>query len=271
MCELFGMSARVPTTVTLSLGPLAAQGGQDGPHRDGWGVAYYEGGDVRRLRGEDPASESPWIRFLRDVGLTSDTVVAHIRWAQQGEVALRNTHPFARELGGRMHVFAHNGMLRGVREAMPLDGPWRPIGETDSEHAFCALLQRLRPLWREVADGGVPDVQARLRVLDAFAAEARALGTANFLYSDGDLLVAHGHRRRQESDGQVRPPGLHVLTRACASDRHAMTGGGVDVGGEGQQVLLFASVPLTDETWVPLPEGQLVAARAGTAVVPEQG
>ena len=40
------MSARFPTTVHLSMTELARHGGDTGPHRDGWGLAYLEGGDA---------------------------------------------------------------------------------------------------------------------------------------------------------------------------------------------------------------------------------
>jgi hypothetical protein len=43
MCELLGMSSNRQATVNLSLMKLAEHGGFSGPHRDGWGVAYYEG------------------------------------------------------------------------------------------------------------------------------------------------------------------------------------------------------------------------------------
>jgi hypothetical protein len=55
--------------------------------------------------------------------------------------------PFSRELWGRNWVFAHNGQLRGVKR-LPL-GHYRPIGTTDSEHAFCWLLGRIRERFPE--------------------------------------------------------------------------------------------------------------------------
>jgi len=33
-----------------------------------------------------------------------------------------------------------------------------------------------------------------------------------------------------------------------------------------QRVVLFASIPLTDEGWVPLEEGEVVAARGGRLI-----
>ena len=41
MCELLGMSSKVPTTVTCGRDQLARHS-LAGPHREGWGVAYYD-------------------------------------------------------------------------------------------------------------------------------------------------------------------------------------------------------------------------------------
>ena len=64
MCELFAMSSKVPTTVGFTLEQLARQGGAEGPHRDGWGVALYEGNDVCLLREPQAASDSALVRFI---------------------------------------------------------------------------------------------------------------------------------------------------------------------------------------------------------------
>lgn len=267
MCELFGMSSRSPANVRLSLAEFARHGGASGPHRDGWGIAYYDGHDAQRLREAAPASASAWVEFLDAHPFASATVVSHIRRATQGARILANTQPFARELGGFVHVFAHNGDLRpqALRAAFPaLD--CRPVGDTDSEYAFCALLEALRPLW--VAARAVPPLAHRTAALARFATQLRTFGPANFLYADGDALFAHGHERRQP-DGNLSPPGLHVLHRRCAQPGGRLDGSGVSVdspAGE-QEVTLFASVPLSDEGgWAPLAPGELVVARNGIIV-----
>ncbi len=263
MCELFGLSARLPTNVRLSLDELARHGGEVGPHRDGWGVAFLHDGDVQLLREPAAASESRFLAFLREQHVPSSAVIAHIRRATQGPRLLRNTQPFVRELGGVSHVFAHNGMLPGVETAPGFaTSRFRRIGDTDSEHAFCALLERIAPLWRD----GLPPLEERLAVVAGFAAELRPLGPANFLYADGDALFAHGHRRRDDS-GEIRPPGLHVLCRRCAArdDVPAIAGLDVEENHE-QEVALVASVPLTHERWEALVEGQIVVLREGRIV-----
>lgn len=244
MCELFAMSSRQPTDARASLTAFARHGGLDAPHGDGWGLAFYIDGDVRLIKDPEPAASSECLRFLNAHPVPSDLVLSHIRRATQGRLAMKNCQPFARELEGRMHLFAHNGDLDlpALCRRMPLQR-FRPVGETDSEYAFCALLER-------IAVAG--SLEERPGVLAKFAAELRALGPANFLYADGDCLFVHGHRRSPGRGAPPAPPGLHVLQRSCAP---------------GQQVILVASVPLTEEPgWRALNEGELLALRAGRIV-----
>ncbi|OJY76913.1 MAG: hypothetical protein BGP12_05570 [Rhodospirillales bacterium 70-18] len=262
MCEIFAMSSRHPTAVTLSMGALARHGRPGGHLDDGWGVAFHDGADASLLREPGAAGDSPLLRLLADRPPRAALVLAHIRHATQGTRGLRNTQPFARELGGRMHVFAHNGNLLGQP---PARGRFRPVGETDSETAFCRLLDRLAPLWA----GGVPPLADRLGALAGLAAELRALGPANFVYTDGDALFAHGDRRIQP-DGRVAPPGLMLLERACDMDPEVLSPASSDLAGidlaqgiSGQHVALVASVALSAEPWRALRQGEMVAIRGG--------
>lgn len=126
-----------------------------------------------------------------------------------------------------------------------------------------ALLHRLEPLWK----AGSPSVAARLEVVAAFAEDLRGLGPANFLYADGELLFAHSHVRRHVADGPIEPPGLHLLTRSCPCDRkHHPRGIALGDCREPQRVALFASVPLSEEGWTPIPTGAVVVARDGEVV-----
>ncbi len=267
MCELFSMSSNMPATINYSLEEFSRHGGLTGPHKDGWGIAYYVQGDVRLVKEPLPASDSACVRFIQDHPFSSALVLSHIRKATQGAHILSNCQPFVRELGGAMHVFAHNGDLdaRLLRERLPL-GFHRPVGDSDSEYAFCALLGRLADLW--LMTGGVPAFRERMSVVSAFAEGVRGLGPANFLYADGDALFVHGHRRTQ-AEGGIRPPGLHVICRRCARGGSTLSTEGLAVTSTGseQHVVLVASVPLTREPgWRALGDGELVAVRDGIIV-----
>lgn len=268
MCELFAMASRRATDVRASLEAFARRGGLDGRQKDGWGLAYYVDGDVRLVKEADPAADSACVRFIQDHPFASQLVLAHIRKATRGSLAMKNCQPFARELGGRMHVFAHNGDLDpGVLAAKFPLRRFHPLGDTDSEYAFCILLDRL---WQTEAWLRVPPLQERRQLVAQFAAEMRKLGPANFIYSDGDALFMHGHRRFH-GDGQgIRPPGLHVLCRRCTDGTPLGEQSQPEDGTQDEQmVVLAASVPLTDESgWRALDEGELLVARNGRIAQP---
>jgi glutamine amidotransferase len=255
------MSSRGPATVTLSLSILAEHGGKTAQHKDGWGIAFYDDGDARILKDTASASHSKWVKFVEQQELRSTLVISHIRLATDGAIATKNTQPFGREMGGRMHVFAHNGHVPGIRNLAQFESDsCHPIGDTDSEIAFCALLQRLRALW--IDRDTTPELQARLDVVAEFASDLGKFGPANFLYCDSEVLFAHGHQRKQ-ADGEVKPPGLYSLHRQCARKDLLSETSGVSVTSPNQDVILVASVPLTAEAWEPIGEGEVIAISHG--------
>jgi glutamine amidotransferase len=235
VCELLALSSSQPVRLTLSLQTLAARGGLEGRAHDGWGVAFYQGPDAALFREPAPAADSALVQFLESHGSTTGLAISHIRHATRGEVSLSNTQPFIRELGGHTHVFAHNGDLPDIENlGAPVPGRHRPVGQTDSERAFCALLTCVDALWRDAAP---PPLEHRLSVIATFAAELRCLGPANFLYADGDALFAHGDRRLQRS-GRAEPPGLWMRQRQCPPEpASAEELAGVTVSATGRSVL----------------------------------
>ena len=260
MCELLGMSSRRPVQLTFSLEALASHSALPGHLRDGWGAAFYQDADVALFREPIAAIDSPLVRFLEHQGPSTALAVSHIRHATQGAVALSNTQPFLREMNGRVHVFAHNGDLPGIKHSGNLAyDRYTPVGTTDSEHAFCALLERLKCL------SASPSPKEQLSVLAGFAADLRRLGPANFLYADGSTLFAHGDRRLQPDSGQVKAPGLFLYTCHCADKQTTIKTEGLTIASGFQDVALATSVPLTDDSskWRPFLEGELVTISGG--------
>ena len=264
MCELFAMSSLLPATVRFSLERLARRGGIEGPHRDGWGVAFYEGADVFLLREPRAAAKSNLVHFIEQHPPTGQLVISHIRLATHGKLELRNTQPFIRELGGYTHVFAHNGDLEEIEHKHSFQSErFQRVGRTDSEQAFCGLLERLAPLW-EASGDAIPALTERLDVIVDFAAELRQLGPANFLYADADVIFAHAHYRKQDNDPQ-KLPGLYLLQRSCSVKGEELADAGVILSQQ-QEVTLLASVPLSDEAWHALAEGEVVVLKNGSVL-----
>lgn len=266
MCELMAMSALHQTNITLSLTELSRHGGKTDNHEDGWGIAFYQDNDITLFREPGAAAHSHFLKYIKKLEVNSDLVIAHIRQANVGSTQLSNTHPFARELAGRQHVFAHNGQLPEIinHEDFQL-GRYRPVGATDSEYAFCVLLHRLETIWTD--NGTPPSLEQRLNVVTQFAEALRPYGPANFLYADGEYLFVHGDQRIQ-ADGTRKPPGIYLLCRTCARIEEFPESAGVATKLTGDQhIALVSSVPLTKEGWIPFQRGEILVIKKGEIVL----
>ena len=243
MCQLLGMNCNTPTDIVFSFTGFATRADE---HKDGFGVAFFEGRGVRCFVDAQSARDSPVAQMVKAYPIKSDNVVAHIRKATQGRVALENTHPFVRELWGRYWVFAHNGDLKDFRPR--LHGAFRPVGDTDSERAFCWLQQELAK-----AHADVPSVAELAATLGEQVPRVAAHGTFNFMLSNGQALWAHcstllHYLVRQHPFGRaaLQDEDLSVDFTALASPR--------------DRVAVVVTEPLTrDEAWAALAPGELRA------------
>ena len=263
MCQLLGMNCNVPTDICFSFTGFQARGGATDVHSDGWGIAFFEDRGVRLFLDPQPSCTSPIAALVRQYPIRSKNVVAHIRKATQGVVALENTHPFMREAWGRNWIFAHNGNL--VDFAPPLDGRFLPVGNTDSERAFCWLMQSLRQRFGDA----LPAASDLFDAVHDIALELGAKGEFNFLLSNGDCLIAHASTKL-----------AYIVRKAPFAQAHLkdedVTVDFSDVTSANDRVAVIATVPLTDnEQWTTMPPGTLwlfedgeVTKRAGTVAGP---
>ena len=184
------MNSHLPASLTLSFTGFSQRGGGTDHHGDGWGIAFFESDDstpgkgVRHFVDKQSAATSPIAQMLKNYPIKSHNVVAHVRKATVGLVTLENTHPFVRELWGRYWVFAHNGDLKNYTPY--LHGHFKPVGNTDSERAFCWLMQELSK-----SHASVPSVDELTRTLQELIPQISRHGTFNFLLSNGQALWAH--------------------------------------------------------------------------------
>lgn len=265
MCQLLGMNCNVPTDICFSFTGFQARGGATDVHTDGWGIAFFEGHGTRLFLDPQPSCASPLAELVRNYPIRSKNVIAHIRKATQGEVALENTHPFMRELWGRYWIFAHNGNLPDF--SPELDGSFAPVGNTDSERAFCWLLQNLRQRFGAHA----PDQAALFDALHALTLELGARGEFNYLLSNGDWLFAHCSNQLAYIVRQAPFAVAHLNDQDVSIDFSNVTT-------PNDRVALIATAPLTDnEVWTTMPNGSLwlfeegiPARHAATVAGPEK-
>ncbi len=241
MCQLLGMNANTPTDLVFSFTGFATRAVE---HKDGFGIAFFEGRGLRHFIDAAPATTSPVAAMVRGYPIRSRHVIAHIRKATQGEVTLENCHPFVRELWGRYWVFAHNGDLKDY--APRLHGSFHPVGHTDSERAFCWLMQELAK-----SHASVPSIQELTLTLRELVPQIAKHGTFNCLLSNGEALWAHASTNLYHVVRQ-HPFGSATLRDEDLSVNFA------EHAAPGDRVAVVVTAPLTtDEVWTPFAPGEL--------------
>ncbi|MFG6244546.1 class II glutamine amidotransferase [Vibrio diabolicus] len=244
MCELLGMSANVPTDICFSFTGLMQRGGRTGPHRDGWGITFYEGKGFRTFKDPKPSCESQIAELVQNYPIKSRAVVSHIRQANRGGVNLENTHPFTRELWGRYWTFAHNGQLSGYQDLHT--GRHRPVGETDSELAFCWLLKQMEDRYPEPPK----DMESVFLYVAKCCDDLREKGVFNMLLSDGEYVMTYCTNH------------LYWITRRAPFGKAALLDEDVEINFQEETtphdiVSVIATQPLTgNEAWQRMKPGE---------------
>ena len=254
MCELLAIAFNKPVTPNLSLRGFQHRS-QKNPH--GWGLAYYQDNAAQIFKEPLRAKDSALAHFLRDYAMESPIFLGHVRRASAGSHTLRNCHPFVREVQGIEITGMHNGTLRrNYRQALPL-GRYRPLGETDSEHAFCHILQALE------------DAQLSLKNPHAWpwlaekCARINDYGDFNLILSDGERVFCYHDIRGYN--------GLYYVYReapyeeVCLRDEDWVADFAVQKDQE-QRGFVVASQPLTDEVWTRFEAGELIVIRQGSMI-----
>lgn len=234
MCELFGFSSDRPVQPAELLRRFGARGGDTADNPDGWGLAVLEGGAFRLAKEPLAAAWSPRFRELcRQT--RSSLILGHVRKANPPTAhVLANTHPFLRVCCGRQWVFAHNGIIpdSNALAAKGAAALCTVSGDTDSEHAFCVVLNRIAAAFS--ATDATPS-RGWIKTLAGVAEMLASLDRFNFLMSDGVHLIAYGHDR------------LHGLT--------------------GTRTAVMATEPLTEGPgWLAFEPGELRVYRRGERI-----
>lgn len=260
MCRLFGFRSIIPSQVHRSLLDAEnALGPRSSEHPDGWGVAFYVDGSPHLTRSARSALGDQLFHRLSGV-VSSETVLAHVRKATQGDVNVLNCHPFQY---GR-YTFAHNGDIpRFAEKRGRVLGAIAPrlrgfiLGDTDSEAIFYLFLSQLSAYGPLTSRLGVEEVAEALRKTQTIVrelcdeGEERALLT--MIATDGTTMTAaQGGKELYFSTHKTRcadREGCPHLSEVCEAPS---TTGNVNH-------FLVSSEPLIGENvWTELAEGELV-------------
>lgn len=230
MCRLPGMNCNVSTDICFSFRGFHRRPGVTGDHADGFGIAFFEGAGYRVFIDCQAAVESPIASRVVEYPIRSMNVIARIRKATKGAVALLNTHPFVRELRRRYWIFAHNGDLENVSPE-PCD-PDRPADINDSETAFCLVLHELF--------AGLP-----------------AHGNFNCMLSNGEYRFAHCSTGLADIVREASFTAAHLKDQDVAADFSEVTT-------PDDRVAVIATEPPTgNEAWASFAPGELILFHHG--------
>ena len=254
MCQLLGMNCATPTDITFSFRGFSQRAGITSDHCDGFGIAFFEDKACRLFADNQSAVESPVAEFIRNYPIKSRNVIAHIRKATQGKINLENSHPFSRELWGRQWIFAHNGDLHNFKPE--LVGRFTPVGNTDSELAFCYLLEQFVKRFGYVE----PTLDQVFDVLLEISPQIAEYGTFNFCLSNGQALFAYAITK------------LHWLVREFPFQPAQLIDLDVEVDfseftTSEDRVAVITTEPLTqNEVWTAFQAGEMILFQHGRPI-----
>lgn len=233
-----------------------------GNHSLGWGVGWYPNDQQSAMVTKDPSASST--NVLMDTisdwtDFRSTIFFCKVRGAGKGYTH-KETQPFCRSYAGRDWLFMHNGdvdkdMLTEIHGKT--HRLLEPLGNTDSELAFCHILTLVQEGdARKISD--LPP-HVLLRWFQCFD----MLGSSDMLLSDGGSIVCfHGTQSPKDMYyTRIQPPDNHeAYTSAAAEIRLS------DPRDAYRTALIVSSVQLSNAQWVKMQPGQMIIIRRSVIV-----
>ncbi|HOO33974.1 MAG TPA: class II glutamine amidotransferase [Thermotogota bacterium] len=178
MCRMIATVSKTRTEVNYWLDALEhqAKAGIKSPHEHGYGVAFYQNGQIHTRREVSPV----WKRktdFTEDEGRI---IILHARKASVGSISLDNVHPFTATVDDHSFVFCHNGTIADIQKLRTTkDVENEDI--TDSRIFFDLFLERYE------MNGNLTDSfrEAILQITE----ECSDITSLNSFLSDGERLL----------------------------------------------------------------------------------
>jgi glutamine amidotransferase len=269
MCRIFGFRSVMQSQVHRSL--ISADNAlmlQSERNPDGWGVAYYLGGAPHVIKSVATAVSDELFKRVSGI-VTSETVLAHVRKATQGNMTILDTHPF--QYG--CWVMVHNGNIANFPELRATLLARIPpvlrrfiLGHTDSEVLFYLMLAKMADR-ADLDRRGYPleDLAAAARETIAEvcelagelckdeSADAATNNFLTFVITNGQTMLAHqGGKSLHCSTYKHRCPERDSCPYFAEECEKRVEDGFVSH-------LIFSSEPLQgDNVWEPMRLGELI-------------
>ena len=267
MCDLLGMSFNTPINAKISLDIFQLRG-EANP--DGWGLAFYHDRHLQVVKEAKSAVSSTLFDFTEKY-TESNTFISHVRRSTRGIPSYLNTHPFYRRIyfgtSPKEFAFAHNGTLTEFKKLSLQE--FAPLGETDSEHAFCYILDEITN--RQISEWKISEFENLQELLQKINGPHNTL---NCIFSDGTYLFCY-------SDENKHNDGLRFLRRESSIDQIEMIAdeiklGSIDISSanvvgadDASTGYVIVTRALTDESWTEFEPGELIVFKEGSIVYPQ--
>jgi len=223
---MLGFSGSMPLDLTPYLKTMMSHS-HDHPH--GWGIATFYGNSVNLEKEPKMAWLSDYLNSKLSFGVEASNLIAHIRYATRGSMQYENCHPFVlRDSSNRAWTLAHNGTI--FTQCFLDDFKGVQKGATDSERVLFYLVSEINKALKH--KNVLSDVQ-RFAIVEEVVLSLAENNKLNLLIYDGELLYVHTNMK-----GSLY---LHRMPEGCA----------------------FATVPLDNGEWSPVPMMQLLAYKNG--------
>lgn len=230
MCEIFGINSNIEKNIQPYVTTFFSHSDKN-PH--GWGSALLDEA-VPKIRKEAcSASCSQYVKEQLMSDLYARNTLVHIREATIGHVEYENCHPFVRkDKSGRYWTLIHNGTIFDFSALNPY--AQMQEGETDSERILMYIVDRINSAAQNI--GNPLNPQQRSKVIDHVLMNMAYMNKLNILLYDGSQLYVHTNYRNS----------LYML--------------------QDPDSVLFATKPLSDENWQPVPFMQVLTFSSGQCI-----
>ncbi|MDA8707865.1 class II glutamine amidotransferase [Hellea sp.] len=228
----------------------------------GWGLGWYPGDQSSSMVIKDPVARSTQV-FTDSLSewsnFRSNIFFCKIRGAESG-YSQSETQPFTRTFAGADWLFMHNGDLDKTELTQVYEGDSRllePVGNTDSELAFCNLLARMEQNGsRGISDVNPTEILSWFQRFDQF-------GSADMYLTDGKTICCFQGTQSQKPlrYSRLLPP----------NNLQSLSSSAVNIALDNSQdtfrtAVVVSSAEFSSGNWTPLQPGQMIMLNRGKII-----
>ena len=227
MCEILGFSSKNKMNIHSYLQEFFSH---STTNPNGWGLAEFCGDNVIFHTEPLSANASTLLPGLLENDTESENVLAHIRKATVGGISPKNCHPFVlKDNSNRTWYLMHNGTIFNGLELLQYKS--KQNGDTDSERILLYLIDQINA--ETMKKNCCLNPFERFKVVERTIEKLSYRNKLNLIIYDEYQMY------------------VHVNMKDTLFFKNNENG------------ILFATVPLEDEGWEPLPLTTLFVYRNG--------